>query len=216
MVDTTGCGDAFSAGFLRAFRWGGPGGRRPCSAARRRRSSPRASEATTATSTWPPRTSSPRPRPDVAAVGNIRETGPSGDAPRVHFAVTCAVGRGLPASRGRATRAHREQGAVGRTRGNRPVASPPAPHPHTARSQTTKNDRGQRCCLPVRSLRTTKLLRCLSRVAVRLASASCFSLPAVGAKLSNPRPARESRFRNLRWKEGGNWSFSPRLTTYAG
>ena len=41
-------------------------------------------------------------------VGNIRETGPSGDAPRVHLAVTCAVGRGLPASRGRATRAHRE------------------------------------------------------------------------------------------------------------
>ena len=104
VVDTTGCGDAFSAGFFRGLSLGRS--RRDaavlgCAAAALVAG---AWAPTTASSTSRRRTRSPPPRPDVAAVGNIRETGPSGDAPRVHFAVTCAVGRGLPASRGRATR----------------------------------------------------------------------------------------------------------------
>ena len=63
VVDTTGCGDAFSAGFLRGLALGRIAGKRPFSAVRPPRSSRRASAATTASSTSrPPTPSPPRPR----------------------------------------------------------------------------------------------------------------------------------------------------------
>ena len=52
-VDTTGCGDAFSAGFLRGLASAATAVTPPCSAAQPRRWSPRASAPTTASSTSP-------------------------------------------------------------------------------------------------------------------------------------------------------------------